>query len=252
MRRMLVAGNWKMHGSVAEAQARASAVAGWSWQHGGNIDIALFPPAPQLAAVVQSLTGSPVATGAQDVHGEVSGAFTGAVSAEMLVDVGCRFVIVGHSERRQQCGESDPVVAAKAMAGLRAGLTPIVCVGESLAERRAGAAEQVVAAQLAALVAVVGEGVERCVVAYEPVWAIGTGEVATPAMIGAIHSHIRLVLAAVNERARAVRILYGGSVKAANAGQLFAVADVDGGLIGGASLDAAEFLAICAAAKEAG
>jgi triosephosphate isomerase len=187
--------------------------------------------------------------GAQDVSAHEQGAFTGEVSAAMLKDLGCRYAIVGHSERRQHHGESDAVVAAKAQRALAAGITPIVCVGETLAEREAGDTESVVKRQLAAVIHAVTHCTSEIVVAYEPVWAIGTGKTATPEMAQAVHAVLRAQLAAATEHPRRVPILYGGSMNAANAASLLAEPDIDGGLIGGASLKAADFLQIAAAAS---
>lgn len=248
---MLVAGNWKMHGNGAEARARAKAIAAWFSQHRIAIDVVLFPPALHLPLVLDAVRGADIGVGAQDVHSEPAGAFTGDVSSEMVAELGARYAIVGHSERRQHTGDTDVIVAAKAVAVLRAGLTPVLCVGESLAERQGGSAERVIRAQLSAVVERVGEQIERCILAYEPVWAIGTGENASPSLVAEMHGRLRGWLQQSCRDAAAVRILYGGSINAANARALFAVPDVDGGLVGGASLIAEQFLAICTAAEEA-
>jgi triosephosphate isomerase len=252
MRGKLVAGNWKMNGDLASnralVQALLPAVAG----HDG-VRCAVCAPYPYLAQIQGLLQDSNLAWGAQDLCQFDNGAYTGEVSAAMLVDFGCRYAIVGHSERRALFGDTDDVVSAKYQAARRAGLTPILCLGETLAERESGVTEAVVARQLDAVLKVVGvTGLARGVIAYEPVWAIGTGRTATPEQAQAVHAFVRGCVAG-NDRAVAeqVPILYGGSVKAANAAQLFAMPDVDGGLIGGAALNAAEFSAICRSAAEA-
>ncbi len=240
----LVVGNWKMNGSTAaNATLLAALIAGWRARP--DRDVALCVPYPYLAQARDALGGSPIAWGAQDVSEYASGAYTGQVSAAMLAEFGCRYVLVGHSERRHGCGETDAIVAAKAAAALGAGLTPVVCVGETLAERDAGQWQEAVTRQVDAVVQRLGADCARTVLAYEPVWAIGTGRTATPQQAQDVHAHLRLRLRGA--AAAGVPILYGGSVKAANAGALFAQADVDGGLVGGASLDAAEFLAIAGA-----
>jgi triosephosphate isomerase len=249
MRTRLVAGNWKMNGSLASNQALLEAILPALAPLKGA-DFAVCVPFPYLAQVREALRGSNVALGAQDVCPFENGAYTGAVSAAMLADLGCRYVIVGHSERRSVFGESDEEVARKYAAALKHGLIPLLCVGETLAERESGATESVVARQLDAVARHCGEeALGRGVIAYEPVWAIGTGRTATPQQAQAVHAFIRQRVAAADRgRAERLTVLYGGSVKAANAGQLFAMPDVDGGLIGGASLVAAEFVAICRAA----
>jgi triosephosphate isomerase len=199
-------------------------------------------PAPYLAQAQAALTGTAVEWGAQDVSEHRAGAYTGEIAAGMLADFGCRYSIVGHSERRQLHGESDALVAAKARAAHDAGLIPIACIGETLAERERGETARVVTRQLAAVIDALGASMQHAVVAYEPVWAIGTGRTAAPAEAQAVHAALRAQLAAAN--AADVRILYGGSVKASNAATLFAMPDIDGALVGGASLDANEFLAI--------
>jgi len=211
--------------------------------------IAVCVPAPYLAQMHTLIAASPaVALGAQDVSSQASGAFTGEVSASMLKEFGCRYVIVGHSERRQYHAETDALVADKAKAALAAGVTPIVCVGETLAEREAGQTEQVVKRQLAAVIHTNGHCISEIVVAYEPVWAIGTGKTATPEEAQAVHAVLRSQLKAATDHAARVKILYGGSMNAANAASLLGQADIDGGLIGGASLKAPDFLKIIAAA----
>ena len=246
MRRILVAGNWKMNGRVASADALAARVKD-AIPAQCQAEVVLCPPFVHLPSVAGRLEGSRVSLGAQDVCEWGDGASTGDVSAEMLVDIGCGFVIVGHSERRSRHAESDDRVARKYRRAHDAGLTPILCLGESLQERESGATTDVVDRQLSAVVEHCGaEAVAAGVIAYEPVWAIGTGRTASPEEAQEVHAFIRSRLAAHNrELAQRIRILYGGSVKAANAGQLFAMPDVDGGLIGGASLDGDEFIKIC-------
>ncbi len=241
MRGKLVVGNWKMNGGWAVNAALLDALRA-NWQATPGRSLAVCVPFPYLGQARAALTGSAIAWGAQDVCEHAAGAYTGAVSASMLTDFGCAYAIVGHSERRQHFGDSDIAVAAKTGAVLAAGITPIVCVGETLDERAAGATEVVVLRQLDAVLARVGKDVPRLVVAYEPVWAIGTGHTATPEQAQAVHQCLRARLTAAG--AGEVPILYGGSVKADNAGALFAMPDIDGGLIGGASLKAGEFLAI--------
>jgi triosephosphate isomerase len=248
MRKKLVAGNWKMHGSLAENAALLGAIKP-ALQ---GIEAAVCVPFPYLAQVQAALGGSSIAWGAQNLSEQAKGAFTGEVSAAMLVDFGCRYVIVGHSERRSLYGESDELVAKKYMAAQAAGLTPILCVGESLAEREAGVTESVVARQLDAVLDAAGvASLGKAVVAYEPVWAIGTGKTATPEQAQAVHAFIRSRIAALDAAVAAGLVIqYGGSVKASNAAELFVQADIDGGLIGGASLVAEEFVAICRAAAK--
>lgn len=248
MKKKLIVGNWKMNGSL---QANADLVSGLVQGLPAPLNCALgvAVPAVYLAQVQALVQGSGVALAAQDVSQHEKGAYTGEVSAAMLQDFGARYVLVGHSERRQYHGESDAVVAAKAQAALSKGLTPIVCVGETLQEREAGQTEQVVKRQLAAVIHQVGHCVSELVVAYEPVWAIGTGKTASPEQAQAVHAVLRAQLAAATEHAQRVPLLYGGSMNAANAAQLLAQADIDGGLVGGASLKAADFLQIIAAAN---
>jgi triosephosphate isomerase (TIM) len=244
MRGKLVVGNWKMNGGLAANSALLSEIAvGWKPLPGR--ELAVCVPYPYLPQVQGALAGTPIAWGAQDVSEHDAGAYTGEVSARMLAEFGCRYAIVGHSERRQYFGDTDAIVAAKARAALRSGLTPVACVGETLDERERGVTESVVSRQLDAVLATVGSEVTRLVVAYEPVWAIGTGRTASPAEAQAVHATLRARLARAG--AADVALLYGGSVKADNAAALFAMADIDGGLIGGASLKAAEFLAIARA-----
>ena len=244
MRGKFVVGNWKMNGGLAANKGLLSdLIAGWTATPGRQI--AVCAPYPYLAQVAAALEAAPIAWGAQDVSEHESGAFTGEVSARMLTEFGCRYAIVGHSERRQYFGDTDAVVAAKAAAALAAGLTPIACVGETLAERDAGATMAVVLRQLDAVIGAAGADAAKVVVAYEPVWAIGTGRTALPEEAQAVHAALRARLA--KSKAAEVPLLYGGSVKADNAKALFAMADIDGGLIGGASLRSAEFLAIARA-----
>ena len=244
MRGKLVVGNWKMNGGLAANEALLSELkAGWTADTGR--EIAVCVPYPYLAQTCATLQATPIAWGAQDVSEHASGAFTGEVSARMLGEFGCRYVIVGHSERRQFYGDTDAVVAAKTVSALAGGLTPIACVGESLAERDAGMTMAVVLRQLDAVLGAVGEKASKLVIAYEPVWAIGTGRTASPGEAQDVHAALRARLA--KSGAQDVALLYGGSVKADNAKALFAMADIDGGLIGGASLKAAEFLAIARA-----
>lgn len=251
MRRTLVVGNWKMNGSLAgNAALLADISASLKQSPAQNCDVAVCVPAPYLAQVQGLLTGSFVGWGAQDMSMHAAGAYTGEVSASMLQEFGSQYVIVGHSERRAYHAESDEAVAKKAQAALEAGLIPLVCVGETLAEREAGQTEAVVGRQLDAVLAVLGEeDVLRMVVAYEPVWAIGTGKTATPQMAQDVHAFLRNKLSAVSaDAAASVQILYGGSMKPDNAKELLAMPDIDGGLIGGAALKAGDFLAIVRAA----
>src|SRR5450631_4064368 len=249
MRRPMVAGNWKMHGSrsangalLAELEQRLMP----EWQ----VDVVVFPPYVYLADAVRTLDQADIAVGAQDVCAEPLGAFTGQVAASMLKDVGCRYVIVGHSERRRLYHEDDALVARKFAAVLQAGLTPVLCVGETLEEHEAHQAEAVVARQIDAVVAMNGiASLAKAVIAYEPVWAIGTGRTASPQQAQGVHAYLRGRIAAQDANiAHHLRILYGGSVKGGNAAELFEMPDVDGGLVGGASLSADEFEQICAAA----
>ena len=245
MRRRLVVGNWKMNGSLGANAALLDAlladVGAW------RCDAAVCAPFAYLAQLRERLQGSALVWGAQDCSAHASGAYTGEVSAAMLAEFGCRYVIVGHSERRAMHAESDSLVADKARAVLASGMTPIVCVGETLAEREAGATDAVVGRQLASVIDALAATVSQIVVAYEPVWAIGTGRTAAPDEAQAVHAVLRAQLRAASDRADAMQILYGGSVKADNAAALFAQPDIDGGLIGGASLKAADFAAICRA-----
>ena len=250
MRGRLVAGNWKSNGTLTANQQLLTYVRGEGPRLNG-VECAVCVPYPYLSQTQQALAGSAIAWGGQDVSQFGPGAYTGAVHAAMLLEFGCRYVIVGHSERRSIFGESDAVVAAKFGAVLNAGLTPILCVGETLQEREANVTETVVRRQLDEVIGAAGiAALGKAVVAYEPVWAIGTGKNATPEQAQAVHAFIRNRVAADDGAVAAtLRILYGGSVKAANAAQLFTQPDIDGGLIGGASLVGAEFMAICAAAQ---
>lgn len=250
MRKKLVAGNWKMHGSLETNAALLDAVlAGLSQV---TCDVLVCVPYPYLVQVVDRVRGSRLLVGAQNVSQHPAGAYTGEVSALMLEEVGCRYVIVGHSERRTLFGECDSVVADKCAAVLAAGMVPVLCVGETLAEREADQTQLVVTRQLAAVLDLVGvEKMSEIVIAYEPVWAIGTGLTATPAQAQSVHRAIRQQIAKLDaDVAVGVRVLYGGSVKPQSAVELFAQPDIDGGLIGGAALVADDFLAICRAANQ--
>jgi triosephosphate isomerase len=249
MRRQIIAGNWKMHGSRAENSALVDSIV--HKLPDSSAEVWVCPPFVYLAELSRALAGSRISLGSQDVCAETQGAFTGEVSAAMLRDVGCAGSIVGHSERRALFGESDQLVARKFAAVLAAGLTPILCVGEQLAEREGGRTFEVIDRQLDAVLDLSGvTAFTRAVIAYEPVWAIGTGKTASPQQVEEVHEHIRARIAVRDAKIAAlVRIQYGGSVKAANAAELFSMPNVDGGLIGGASLKAEEFLAIVAAAR---
>ncbi len=251
MRRPLMAANWKMHKSVAESRAFAQDFVGRV--ENASAEIAIAPPFTALAALGEALAGSAVALTAQNTHAEASGAFTGEISPDMLAELGCRYAIVGHSERRSLFGETDASVAAKATALLARGIRPIVCVGETLDVRDSGRAAEVVAAQLVASLAGLSAGqAGDVVVAYEPVWAIGTGKTATPDIAQEMHAGLRQALRGpFSAGADGVRILYGGSVKPENAGTLMAAADIDGALVGGASLAPDSFAAIVHAADGA-
>lgn len=248
MRRKLVAGNWKMYGGLARNAELLDAVRDGMAAMPG-VDCAVCVPFPYLAQAQQKLSGSNVKWGAQNVHQLDKGAYTGEVSATMLKDFGCSYVIVGHSERRAYYAESSHLVAEKFLAAQQAGLTPILCMGETLEQRDSGVTEDVVAEQLDALIRLAGVQVlHNAVLAYEPVWAIGTGKTATSAQAQEVHAFIRQRVASHDGKiAEGLCILYGGSVKAANAAELFAMQDIDGGLIGGAALVAGDFLAICRA-----
>lgn len=249
MRGRLVAGNWKMHGSRATNPALLDALLAAAGSLGG-VECAVCVPFPFLGDAAARLSGSKVALGAQNLSEFASGAYTGEVSAAMLAEFGCAFVLVGHSERRALFGETDAQVAKKFVAAQKAGLAPILCVGETLAEREAARTEEVVARQLDAVVDLAGAAaLAKAVLAYEPVWAIGTGRTATPEQAQAVHAFLRArVASSERDVAAGLRILYGGSVKPGNAAEIFSNEDVDGGLIGGASLVAEDFVAICKAA----
>ena len=244
MRKTLVVGNWKMHGS---RPANAELLAGVLAARPFTTDVAVCVPYVFLNETAATLAGSDVRWGAQDVSAHAQGAYTGEISAAMLAECGCRYAIVGHSERRAYHAESDELVAAKAQAALAKGVTPIVCVGETLAEREAGRTEAVVKRQLSVVIHTLAHCAAEMVVAYEPVWAIGTGRTANLDQAQAVHAVLRAQLQAATGRGQAMRIIYGGSVKPDNAATLFAQPDIDGGLIGGAALKAADFIAICRA-----
>ena len=246
-KKKLIAGNWKMNGSLALNDALLKAViAGLG---GVTCDVAVAVPAPYLAQAQALAQGSAVSVAAQDVSQHDAGAYTGEVSATMLTNFGVRYVLVGHSERRQYHSETDGAVAQKAQRALAVGVTPIVCVGETLQEREAGQTELVVKRQLAAVIHLNGHCISEVVVAYEPVWAIGTGRTASPEQAQEVHAVLRAQLSAASGSSDRIRLLYGGSMNAANAAQLLAQPDIDGGLVGGASLKAADFLQIIAAAR---
>ncbi len=248
MRKKLVAGNWKMHGTLAGNRLLLTALKAGS--AGLACEVAVCVPYPYLAQAASELSGSAVKWGAQNVSEYVQGAYTGEVAPGMLADFGCRYVLVGHSERRALYGESDARVAAKFLAAQGAGLVPVLCVGETLLERESGLTGEVVSRQLAAVLAVAGVAAfSSAVVAYEPVWAIGTGRTATPGQAQEVHAALRRQVAELDAVVGArLQILYGGSVKPASAAELFGQADIDGGLVGGASLVVDDFLAICRAA----
>lgn len=249
MRRLMVAGNWKMHGTRASVAELIKGLRNMALPSG--VDVAVFPPCLYINQVVDGLDGKSIAVGAQNSAVEaLQGALTGEVAPSQLVDAGCTLVLVGHSERRQLMGESDEMLNRKFVAAQACGLTPVLCVGETLEQREAGKTLEVVGRQLSSIIEELGVGAfVNAVIAYEPVWAIGTGLTASPQQAQEVHAAIRAQLAAENaEVAQGVRLLYGGSVKAANAAELFGMPDIDGGLIGGASLNADEFGAICRAA----
>jgi triosephosphate isomerase (TIM) len=249
MRQFLVAGNWKMNGS---RESGAQLVNGLLQGSGlpGTADIVVCPPFVYLTDVARLLRGSALNLGAQNLCAEDNGAYTGEVSGSMLRDSDCRYVIVGHSERRTLYAEDDALVARKFMAAQRAGLIPILCIGETLSERQREETDAIIARQLMAVLDAAGiRAFDRAVVAYEPIWAIGTGKTATPAQAQEVHASIRARISAMDAKiANTIRLLYGGSVKASNAAELFRMPDIDGGLVGGASLEAEEFIAICKAA----
>jgi triosephosphate isomerase len=254
MRTPLVIGNWKMNGTLAEARPLAAGVRD-GLKRLRDVEVALCPPFTALPAVAEILGGSPIRWGAQNCHWEVSGAHTGEISPPMLAELGCRFVLVGHSERRRDMGETDGQVNRKVQALLAQSLTPVLCVGETAEERRQGLTFTTVEGQLrAGLAGVAAEGVAAVVLAYEPVWAIGTGVNATPAQAAEVHGYLRGLLSelASKEAAQSVRILYGGSVKADNAAALTAEPEIDGALVGGASLNVQAFLGIVKKTARAG
>jgi len=250
MRRKLVVGNWKMYGNLARNKALLEGVLS-GVRELRNADYGVCVPYPYLAQAQSMLQGSNIAWGAQNVSQNEQGAFTGAVAAGMLADFNCRYVIIGHSERRALFHESNDIAATKFDTAIKSGLTPIFCVGETLAERESGVTEQVVARQLEVILNHVGaQAVAKSVIAYEPVWAIGTGKTATPEQAQAVHAFIRQRVAQLDAAvAKELKILYGGSMKPGNAAELLSQPDIDGGLIGGASLVAEEFVAICRAAQ---
>ncbi len=246
MRQTLVAGNWKMNGSRSKNQQLVNAIKS-GLREGTTTEVAVCPPAIYIPQVMALLQDSGIHWGGQNLSQYTEGAYTGEISASMLLDYACRYVIVGHSERRSLYGEDDALVAEKFVVAQRAGLVPILCVGELLEERESGETEAVIGKQLDAVIEAAGvPAIGEAVIAYEPVWAIGTGKTASPEQAQEVHAYIREKLAAQDAAvAEKVRILYGGSVKPDNAAELFAMPDIDGGLIGGASLDAESFLSIC-------
>jgi triosephosphate isomerase (TIM) len=246
MRKPIVAGNWKMNGSKASIAQLLEAIKSEGQKLYNTVELIVFPPSVYLEQVKNALQGSPISWGAQNISAKQNGAFTGEVAAPMLNDFGCQYVLIGHSERRTLYGESDKDVAAKYRVALQAGLKPIICVGETLQERNAGVTHQIIDHQLHGILASAEkEGLRNTVIAYEPVWAIGTGLAAKPEDVQEVHALIREIVAKHDKDiAEQLRILYGGSVKRDNAAALFAMPDIDGGLIGGASLDAKEFLDI--------
>ncbi len=253
MRKKIIAGNWKMNKTVSEAQNLADAIKR-DLDSEAKVDVVLCPPFTAISAVSQAVSGTQIAVGAQNMHFEASGAYTGEISAEMLREQYCRYVILGHSERRQYFGETDESVNQKTKAALAAGLKPIVCVGETLEEREADKYQDVIRTQINGGLAGLSEAdFKNLVVAYEPVWAIGTGKTASPEQAQEVHAFIRSLLVELSSQAIAdtVRIQYGGSMKPANAAELLSKPDIDGGLIGGAALDAPSFIGIVKAAIEA-
>lgn len=246
MRTKIVAGNWKMNKTPAEAKALIAGLRKAMEGSDCSVEVVVCPPFVDLTVVAEALVGSQIRLGAQNMHQAASGAFTGEISAQMLVEIGVKYVILGHSERRALFAETDSAVNAKAKAAFAAGLIPIVCVGETLQEREAEQTNEVVTAQIKGSLADLGADLARCIVAYEPVWAIGTGRTATPSQAQEMHALIRRVLAEISSGhiANAVRIQYGGSMKPDNAAELMAQPDIDGGLIGGAALKADSFMEI--------
>ena len=254
MRTPLVIGNWKMHGTLVEARALASGIRDGLKRPRG-VEVGVCPPFTALTTVAELLSGSPIRLGAQNCHWEASGAHTGEIAPPMLAEIGCRYVLVGHSERRREMGETDQQISLKVQAALAHGLTPVLCVGETADERRQGLTFTTVEGQLrAGLAGIPPEGVANIVLAYEPVWAIGTGVNATPQQAGEVHGYLRGLLSELSSKdaAAATRILYGGSVKADNADALAAEAEIDGALVGGASLNAQGFIAIVRKTARAG
>lgn len=250
MRKKIVAGNWKMNKTPAETTALIASIRKAANEGNGAVEVVVCPPFTNLAAAAEALKGSAIGLGAQNMHWEASGAYTGEVSAAMLKDLGVKYVIIGHSERRQYFAETDETVNKKTKAALAAGLIPIVCVGETLEEREAGRMEEVVVKQVTEGLAGITEEMEKIVIAYEPVWAIGTGKTATSEQAQEVHALIRKTLPKVcgcSECAAKVRIQYGGSMKPQNAAELMGQPDIDGGLIGGAALEAESFAAIVSA-----
>jgi len=253
MRKKIIAGNWKMNKTVSEAEALSAAIKR-ELDSEAKVDVVLCPPFTAIAAVSQEVSGSQIAVGAQNMHFEPSGAYTGEISAEMLREQFCRYVILGHSERRQYFAETDESVNRKTKAAIAAGLKPIVCVGETLEEREAGQIESVITTQInEGLAGISASDLRSVVIAYEPVWAIGTGKTATPEQAQDVHALIRSLLATLSDQATAdaIRIQYGGSMKPANAAELLSKPDIDGGLIGGAALDPTSFIEIVKAALDA-
>ncbi|MBT8445117.1 MAG: triose-phosphate isomerase [Gammaproteobacteria bacterium] len=252
MRKKLVAGNWKLNGSSESNRALLAGILEGLGDAAGA-EVMVCPPAVYLSEVAGQLDVTPIMLGAQNVAAEASGAFTGEVSAAMLQDVGCTHTIIGHSERRTLYGETDEIVAAKFIAAQAVGLVPILCIGETQQEREGGVTMDVISRQIRVVLETAGiSAFDEAIVAYEPVWAIGTGLTASPEQAQEVHAHIRSIISAVDAKIGAeLQILYGGSVKGANAAELFTKEDIDGGLIGGASLDASDFLAICIAAAQA-
>jgi triosephosphate isomerase len=251
VRRFLIAGNWKMNLLADSARALVRELTG-QWSDAANVGVAVCPPSVYLTSVAEALKGSVIGLGAQNMYSQDEGAYTGEVSGKMLRDVGCQYVILGHSERRTLLGESDAVVNQKLLAALRCQLTPIVCVGETLAEREGGRTQQVVESQCrGSLAGLSVEQMRQTVLAYEPVWAIGTGKTATPGQAEEVHAQIRSLLTALFGEACAQQVIiqYGGSVKADNALELLSQPNIDGALVGGASLKADQFLPICRAAN---
>lgn len=250
MRKKMVAGNWKMHGTRRDAGALVEAIKQGAQSLSSNVDVAVFPSFVHLQTVEQVLNNSRIEWGGQNLYLGKQGAFTGEVSGPMLVEYGCQYVLVGHSERRMLFFEDLMLIAAKFKAALEAGLKPILCVGETLGQREVGETERVITEQLESVIEAAGiDAFHNAIIAYEPVWAIGTGLTATPEQAQEVHAFIRNHLAVHNSGiAKVTRLLYGGSVKADNAAGLFAMPDIDGGLVGGASLDAKSFIAICEAA----